>query len=150
MRKEETEKNRLEPRSVKEKQEPHQPFEDRALKFAAQFFGKELLPAMGVKGKVKGVAPTEQIHLQMKSFMEDFNFEMEDGSWRHFEFESDAITESDLRRFRAYEAVTSFYYGVEVQTYVICTASGKIKKEAETGQKYLSGQIDSPQGRQCR
>lgn len=115
-------------------QEGNLPFEDRVLKFAAQFFGKELLSAMGVKGAIRRVAPTEQIHLEVKSFMEDFNFEMEDATWRHFEFESDSITEDDLRRFRAYEAVTSFYYGVEVETYVICTASEKkLKKKLKQG-----------------
>lgn len=120
--------------SEQERQEGNLPFEDRALKFAAQFFGKELLPAMGVKGEVRRIAPTEQVHLEMKSLMEDFNFEMTDGTWRHFEFESDSITEDDLRRFRAYEAMTSFYYGVTVETYVICTASEKkLKKKLKLG-----------------
>ena len=115
-------------------QNSSQPFEDRALKFAAQLFGGELLPALGVKGEIKRIAPTEQIHLEVKSLMEDFNFEMADGTWRHFEFESDGITEEDLRRFRAYEAVTSFYYGVTVETYVICTATGKkIRKKLKLG-----------------
>ncbi len=102
-----------------------QPVEDRALKLAAQFFGEVLMPRLGIAGKVRRIAPTEQIHLEMKAFFEDFNFEMEDGTWRHFEFESDEITEKDLMRFRSYEAVTSFYYGVEVVTCVICTARVK-------------------------
>lgn len=95
--------------------EDGQPLEDRAMKQMVQFFGDELLPLLGVTGKVKRVAPTEQIHLEMKSFLEDFNFEMEDGTWCHFEFESDRITFDDLRRFRSYEAVTGYYYGVEVK-----------------------------------
>lgn len=105
------------------------PVEDRALKLAAQFFGKELLPLLGEKTRVKRIAPTEQIHLEMKDFFEDFNFEMEDGSWRHFEFESDQITAEDLRRFRAYEAVAGYYYGVEVITSVVCTSAAKILKD---------------------
>lgn len=105
-----------------------QPIEDRALKMAAQFFGTELLPLLGIRERVKRIAPTEQIHLEMKDFLEDFNFEMEDGTWRHLEFESDRITRADLRRFRAYEAVCSFYYGVEVITCVVCTA--QVKKGA--------------------
>lgn len=99
------------------------PLEDRALKLAVQFFGKELLPRLGIEGKLSRIAPTEQVHLEMKDFFEDFNFEKEDGTWLHLEFESDAITEEDLRRFRSYEAVTSYYYKVEVVTYVLCTAS---------------------------
>ncbi|MDO5408610.1 MAG: hypothetical protein Q4F28_14980 [Eubacteriales bacterium] len=115
-------------------QDSSQPFEDRALKAAMQLFGNELLPVMGVKEAVRRIAPTEQIHLEVKSLMEDFNFEMEDGTWRHFEFESDSITDEDLRRFRAYEAMIGFYYGVEVETYVICTAlAKKLKKKLKTG-----------------
>lgn len=99
-----------------------QPLEDRALKSAAQFMGEELLPLLGIHGTVKRIAPTEQVHLEVKDFMEDFNYEMEDGSWRHLEFESDSITKEDLRRFRSYEAVTSYYYGVEVTTCVVCSS----------------------------
>lgn len=71
--------------------EDGQPLEDRAMKQKVQFFGDELLPLLGITGKVKRVAPTEQIHLEMKSFLEDFNFEMEDGTWCHFEFEKRKI-----------------------------------------------------------
>ena len=34
----------------------------------------------------------------------------------------------DLRRFRAYEAVVSYKYGVDVCTYVVCTAITKVIK----------------------
>ena len=105
-----------------DKNKKGQPLEDRALKAAAQFMGDELLPMLGVEGTIKRVAPTEQVHLEIKDFMEDFNYEMEDGTWRHFEFESDSIKKDDLRRFRSYEAVTSYYYKVEVTTYVICSS----------------------------
>lgn len=102
-----------------------QPLEDRALKAAAQFMGQELLPLLGVEGRVRRIAPTEQVHLEVKDFMEDFNYEMEDGTWRHLEFESDSITKEDLRRFRAYEAITSYYYQVEVTTCVVCSSRVK-------------------------
>ncbi len=116
-------KEKLERKNVSQNPvENNQPLEDRALKMAAQFFGTELLPRLGIPGKVRRIAPTEQVHLEMKDFLEDFNFEMENGVWYHFEFESDPITKKDLIRFRSYESVTSFYYGVEVITYVICTA----------------------------
>ena len=104
------------------------PLEDRALKLAVQFFGKELLPRLGIQGKISRIAPSEQVHLEMKDFFEDFNFEMEDGTWIHLEFESDRITDADLRRFRSYEAVTAYYYKVEVTTYVLCSASVKRPK----------------------
>ena len=102
-----------------------QPFEDRALKAAAQFFGEELLPQIGIPGTVKRTAPTEQVYLELKDFTEDFNYEMTDGTWTHLEFESDNVTIDDLRRFRAYEAVVSYHYGVSVRTCVICSSNAK-------------------------
>lgn len=108
--------------------------EDKALKTAAQYFGSELLPLWGIPGRVKGIAPTEQIHLEVARFTEDFNYEMEDGSWVHLEFESDSITVKDLRRFRVYEAYISYQYGVTVTTYVVCSSNVKrIKSELREG-----------------
>lgn len=91
-----------------------QPLEDRAFKQAAQFFGEELFAYFGIAGNVKRVAPTELVHLELKDLFQDFIFEMEDGSWKHLEFESDSISLEDLRRFRVYEAMTSHLYQVEV------------------------------------
>lgn len=91
-----------------------QPLEDRAFKQAAQFFGEELFAYFGIPGKVKRVAPTELVHLELKDLLQDFVFEMEDGSWNHLEFESDSISLEDLRRFRAYEAMASHIYQVKV------------------------------------
>lgn len=102
--------------------------EDRVLKTAAQFFGKELLLYGGVGGEMDKVAPTEHIHLEMRRMEEDFNFIMRDGSWIHLEFESDSITERDLRRFREYEAYIGMVYNVPVATYVLCTSNVKVLK----------------------
>lgn len=74
------------------------------------------------------VAPTEHIHLEMRRMEEDFNFIMRDGSWIHLEFESDSITERDLRRFREYEAYIGMVYNVTVATYVLCTSNVKVLK----------------------
>lgn len=124
----------MENRENEQSHETGQPLEDRALKAAAQFMGEELLPLLGIVGKVKRIAPTEQVHLEVKDFQEDFNYEMEDGSWRHLEFESDSITKEDLRRFRSYEAVTSYYYKTEVVTCVICSSRvRKIQSELKEG-----------------
>lgn len=102
--------------------------EDRVLKTAAQFFGEDLLPYVGVKGKLDRVAPTEHIHLEMRKLEEDFNFIMKDGSWRHLEFESDSINEADLRRFREYEAYIGMVHNVPVVTTVLCTSRARILK----------------------
>lgn len=105
--------------------ENNYPLEDAALKVAAQYFGEELLPYLGIKDKVKYVAPTESVHLEVRKMYQDYNYVLEDGSWLHLEFESDSIKTEDLRRFREYEATTSRTYGGEVTTCVICSSSVK-------------------------
>lgn len=111
-----------------------QPLEDRALKAAAQFMGEELLPFLGIEGTMKRIAPTEQVYLNIKDLMEDFNYEMEDGTWKHLEFESDEITKEDLRRFRAYEAMISYHYKAEVTTCVVCSSRVKqLREELQEG-----------------
>ena len=57
---------------------------------------------------------------------EDFLYEMENGNWYHFEFESDSLTVDDMNRFREYEASTARRINAPVITYVIC--SSKVKK----------------------
>ena len=82
--------------------------EDAVLKTAAQFFAKELLPYLGIDGKVISSAPTESIVLNLKKFYEDINLIMEDGTWKHFEFQSNNEGIPGLKRFRSYEAVTTY------------------------------------------
>ena len=50
---------------------------------------------------------------------------MEDGSWSHFEFQSKNEGLEGLKRFRVYEAMTSYQHKVKVTTYVLF--SGTIK-----------------------
>ena len=100
--------------------------------------GKELLPLLGVEGRVARTGPTEAVFLEVKDFLADFTYEMADGTWKHLEFESDRITVEDLRRFRACEAVLSHQYQVEVSTYVLCTSKVKEPKSSliEGGNTY--------------
>ena len=58
---------------------PGYPWEDRAMKAAAQFMGQELLPLLGVNTPIKRVAPTEQVYLKTETFSEDFNYELVNG-----------------------------------------------------------------------
>ena len=96
-----------------------------ALKTAAQYFGEELMPLLGIQGVVNYIAPTETVILEARQMYQDFNYVRKDGAWIHLEFESDSITKEDLKRFREYEAATSRIHQVEVITYVIC--SSKVK-----------------------
>lgn len=102
-----------------------QQYEDAILKTSMQFFAEELLPYLGIHGKVVSFAPTELVHLELKKLAQDFNLVMEDGSWKHFEFQSTYHGLEDLKRFRTYEAMASYQNKVAITTYVLF--SGKIK-----------------------
>lgn len=102
-----------------------QQHEDAVLKTSMQFFADELFPYFGIKGKVVSFAPTELVHLELQKLFQDFNFVMEDGTWKHFEFQSTNEGLDGLKRFRTYEALTSYQHKVKVETYVLF--SGNIK-----------------------
>lgn len=101
--------------------------EDAALKTTMQFFADELLPYFNIEGKVVGFGPTELVRLELQKLFQDFNLIMDDGSWKHFEFQSTNGGDKDLKRFRTYEAATSYQQNVDIYTYVL-----------------YSGQIDNP------
>lgn len=93
--------------------------EDAVLKVTAQFFQDEIMPVLNIEGKVVGVLPTEGIHLELKKGFEDFNYLMEDGSIKHFEFQSTNEGKIGLKRFRMYEAQMSYQHNKPVFTYVL-------------------------------
>lgn len=93
--------------------------EDAALKACMQFFAEELLPYLGISGKVASIAPTELVHLEVQKFLQDFNLFMEDGTLKHFEFQSTNPGLAGLKRFRIYEALASSHYKRAVTTYVL-------------------------------
>lgn len=99
--------------------------EDLTLKSASAIFGVDLPNCLDVSQSASAVMPTETIHLEVRHMYEDFNFMTDDGSWLHFEFESDALTLDDLKRFREYEAAISRTYKVPVTTYVLCSSDRK-------------------------
>lgn len=103
----------------------HSEHEDKAMKTAVSFFAKELFPMVGVKQKVIRIAPTESVHLELKKFYEDLNLILEDGSCGHLEFQSRDGGIEDMRRFRLYESIISYQFGIDVVTYVIY--SGQVK-----------------------
>lgn len=96
-----------------------QQHEDAALKTSMQFFAEELLPYFKIPGKVVGFAPTELVHLDIKKLFQDFNLIMENGTWKHFEFQSTNEGTIGLKRFRSYEALASYQHNVEIVTYVL-------------------------------
>lgn len=99
--------------------------EDVVLKTSMNFFADILLPYFKIEGKVVAFAPTELIHLDVQKLFQDFNLIMEDGHWIHFEFQSTNEGLNGLKRFRVYEALTSYQHKVTVVTYVLY--SGNIK-----------------------
>ena len=102
--------------------------EDIAQKKASIFFGKELLAFYGIPGRMVYAAPTELADIKVSNLYQDYNYVMEDGTWRHMEFTSEDIDEKDLKRFRAYEALASYQYNVDIMTYVVCSAKVKNPK----------------------
>ena len=102
--------------------------EDAALKTAWQFFASDLLPFFQISGSVKGIAPTELISLELKKLFQDFNLILEDGSWKHFEFQSKNEGLAGLKRFRTYEALTSrFELYVKLQEGLDDVAAGRTR-----------------------
>ena len=99
--------------------------EDVVLKTCMQFFAEELLPYLGIPGKVAGFAPTESVVLELRKLSQDFNVILEGGSWIHFEFQSTNEGVKGLRRFRSYEALASYHHGVSITTVVLY--SGNIR-----------------------
>ena len=63
---------------VKQKQTGANQIEDSVMKTMVRFFADEMLPYLGIKGKVKMIAPTEEIHMEIKRLYEDMNLIMED------------------------------------------------------------------------
>lgn len=107
---------------TKEKAQQH---EDIALKTSTMFFAQELLSYFGIDGKVVGIAPTEEVQIELYRQNQDFNLVMEDGTWKHFEFQSTNEGIKGLKRFRNYEVTASYHHNVEITTYVLY--SGRIK-----------------------
>ena len=106
--------------------------EDLALKSAAAYFGDELIHWLGIRERALRAVPTEMVELETRHMYEDFLYEMENGMYYHFEFESDSISIEDLRRFREYEASTARIYKAPVVTYVICSSEIKNLRDSIT------------------
>ena len=106
--------------------------EDLALKSAAAYFGDELIHWLGIRERALRAVPTELVELETRHMYEDFLYEMENGMYYHFEFESDSISKDDLKRFREYEASTARIYNAPVVTYVICSSGGKKLRDSIT------------------
>lgn len=100
-------------------------YEDLIMKRAMNLFAEEGLKFFGINKKVKELGPTELVVLETKNMFMDYTFLMEDDTFIHFEFQTTHKGKTDLRRFRAYEALLSHQTGKDTITYVIY--SGNIK-----------------------
>ena len=49
--------------------------EDLAMKTAAQYFGEELLPLLGIRGEVENIAPVSYTHLREAIFISTISFQ---------------------------------------------------------------------------
>ncbi|MET7040577.1 hypothetical protein WBZ18_00385 [Clostridium botulinum] len=105
-------------------------YEDLIMKRAMDLFAEEGLKFFGINRKVKELGPTELVVLETKNMFMDYTFLMEDDTFIHFEFQTTNKGKTDLRRFRAYEALLSHQTGKDVVTYVVY--SGNIKNTVNT------------------
>ena len=91
-------------------------YEDLIMKRAMDVFAEDGLKFFGIDKKVKELGPTELVVLESKNLHMDYTFLMEDDTYIHFEFQTTNKNVSDLRRFRAYEALLSHQTGKDVVT----------------------------------
>ncbi|EJO5349251.1 DUF4351 domain-containing protein [Clostridium botulinum] len=100
-------------------------YEDLIMKRAMDLFAEEGLKFFGINKKVKELGPTELVVLETKNMFMDYTFLMEDDTFIHFEFQTTNKGTTDLRRFRAYEALLSHQTGKDAVTYVVYSSNIK-------------------------
>lgn len=100
--------------------------EDIIMKRAITIFAEEAVAYFGEPKKVKEIAQTEQVILDMKDMRMDYVFLMEDDTYTHFEFQSTDKGILDLVRFNLYDVLLYQQTKKQVYTYVIY--SGDIKE----------------------
>lgn len=100
-------------------------YEDAIMKKAWDTFAKEGRSMFGLLKKVVGEGKSNLVSLDLKFFNLDYLYELEDGTFEHFEFQSTNNNTADLQRFAAYDAVLTQQTGKEVYTYVIYSAGIK-------------------------
>ncbi|RXI54958.1 DUF4351 domain-containing protein [Clostridium tetani] len=106
------------------------------MKRAMDLFAEEGLKFFGINKKVKELGSTGLVVLETKNMFMDYTFLMEDDTFIHFEFQTTNKGKTDLRRFRAYEALLSHQTGKDAVTYVVY--SGNIKNPGNTLQTGIS------------
>jgi hypothetical protein len=109
-------------------------YEDLIMKRAMDIFAQDGLKFFGIEKKVKEVAQTELVTLDINKKYMDYTFLMKDDTYIHFEFQTTNKNIDDMRRFRMYEAHLSCQTGKDVVTYVVYSNNIKnIKDSLETG-----------------
>ncbi len=99
--------------------------EDRVMKRSMQLFGEQAVKYFGIDKKVKSIGYTEQPKVVVEDSYMDYVFEMEDGSYCHFEFQSSNSGRKDYVRFCAYDVNLTMSTGKNVTTYVIYSSNIK-------------------------
>lgn len=96
------------------------------MKRAMTLFAEQAVAYFGEAKKVKEIAQTEQVILDMKDMRMDYVFLMEDDTYTHFEFQSTDKGIKDLVRFNLYDVLLYQQTSKPVYTYVVY--SGDIKR----------------------
>lgn len=91
------------------------------MKTVHEYFGKAILPFLGIHETIVDIGPTEIPVLTLTQLYMDFTFLTESGTYLHFEFQTTNGGIRDLQRFHSYEAWLHYNTGKPVITYVIFT-----------------------------
>ena len=107
--------------------------EDLALKSAAAYFKDELIGWLGIREKALRTASAEIVKLETRHMYEDFLYEMENGSYYHFEFEMKGFPETyDVSFYTRVEGKNQEIYEEEGIPLSIVLTSPSGKKYSET------------------
>ena len=87
-------------------------------------FANEAVAYFGETKKVIGIAPTEQVQLEIKETRMDYVFLMDDNTYTHFEFQTTNKGIMDLARFNLYDV--QLYQRTKKQVYTYVIYSGDI------------------------
>lgn len=99
--------------------------EDIIMKHAMKIFAEQAVAYFGERKKVKEIAQTEQVILDIKDTRMDYVFLMEDDTYTHFEFQTTDKRITDLVRFNLYDVL--LYQQTKKQVYTYVVYSGDIK-----------------------
>ena len=101
-----------------------QPIEDTIMKNIMELFRGDAIKFFGIDTQIVASARNELTHMPIQRKTDDWLWEVEDGSYLHFEFQSD-YDKQDLARFMLSDAMLHHKTGKPIRTIVVYSAGIK-------------------------